>query len=672
MRLRFVVIALTLNCIAANASCPDFNPPKVPSLAEAYVSDLCKGTPYEVRVEELKRATPEEDARHQAALGQFRLLQNATPFSWEGHICTVPYGMEYTVECSLKPIFKPQTHDREAYGKAFQDRAVPEAASPSEALEPPQQPAEQPVQCVTVFGALLADYRGRYNKTIVVHSQYPYKDICRLRKQDQGQAAFSGDSSSSQSVTEKHPELKPAQYSDVPQAARFGDVEAIKKLVKEGSKLDLIDDFRLSALDWAVIRGYPEVIEVLKAEDRNSHLDYCGALRYALEQKRDEIAEQLLSSCIKQTGAKAVYDRATLINTAASSGRVEILRTLVQAGAPLSGERPKYFEPDLDWADADASEGPPKHTLFADNEALVMSNICPLHLAARAGHKGMVDYLLSLPMNADEPCAGQFLGRTAINWAIRSEQLDTLDILLNHGASLRLIDPDVPPVLHYAIRVRNEEILKTLMKHGADIHALDENGFPLLFDAERYSYPPWKGDWRRQKLEGGLDLALAIGADPNQLSDEPEDNIRSDEHPNRSIHLPGSSHRSVLMHLIATTEIIGQNYTGHYSPGYPLPAHLDPELPMDAKLSCLRQIRVLLAMGANPKLADTNGYTALHYVAHTDYGTEVAQVLLDAGAIVNAKDINGQTPLDHALELRLEKIPVLLKSRGGMRGVELP
>lgn len=669
MRWRFALISLTLSCISASASCPDFNPPKVPSLAEAYSSNLCKGTPYEARVEELKHATPEGDARRQAALGQFRLLQNATPFSWEGHICTVPYG--YEVECSLKPIFKPQTQDREAYDKAFQDRVVFEVSAPSDTSELASQSAEQPVQCVTVFGVLLADYRGRYNKTIVTHPQYPYKDICRLRKQDQGLAAFWGDSSSSQSVTEKHPELKPARYLNIPHAARFGDVEAIQHLVKEGSRVELIDDFQLSALDWAVIRGFPETLDILKAEDQNSQLDYCGALRYAVKQERDEMAEKLLSPCLKQTGVKAAHDRAALINTAANSGRIEILRTLVQGGVPLSGEVPKFSEPSQNWADEVGSEGPSKRLMFEDYEVLP-SHVCPLHLAARAGHKAIVDFLLSLPMNADVPCAERSLGRTAIYWAIRSEQLDTLNILLNYGASIHLKDPDVPPVLHYAIRVRNKGILETLVKHGADIHELDENGFPLLFEADQYSYPPWKGDWRRQKLEGGLDLALAIGADPNQLSNEPEDKVRSDGHPNYAIHLQGSSHRSVLMQLIATTEIIGENGSARYSPGYPLPTRLDPELPANAKLSCLKQILALLAKGANPKLTDTNGYTALHYAARTDYGVDVIKVLLDAGANINAKDANGQTPLDHALGLRLEKIPVLLRSRGAKRGVESP
>src|SRR5262245_25267971 len=102
-----------LGAAPASASCPDWRPPLVSTVAEARASDLCKGTPYEKRVEELKVATPEADARREADAGRFRLLRSATPFDWEGHICTVPYPYEDTASCSLEPARKPQKADRD-------------------------------------------------------------------------------------------------------------------------------------------------------------------------------------------------------------------------------------------------------------------------------------------------------------------------------------------------------------------------------------------------------------------------------------------------------------------------------------------------------------------------------------------------------------------------------
>jgi ankyrin repeat protein len=64
----------------------------------------------------------------------------------------------------------------------------------------------------------------------------------------------------------------------------------------------------------------------------------------------------------------------------------------------------------------------------------------------------------------------------------------------------------------------------------------------------------------------------------------------------------------------------------------------------------------------------TGRLTALHYAARTDYGVEVAELLLSKGADVNARDSARRTPLDHALELSLERMPPLLLRHGAKSG----
>lgn len=55
-------------------------------------------------------------------------------------------------------------------------------------------------------------------------------------------------------------------------------------------------------------------------------------------------------------------------------------------------------------------------------------------------------------------------------------------------------------------------------------------------------------------------------------------------------------------------------------------------------------VRGLLARGADPGAPETDGTTALHWAAHHDHG-EIAGLLLDAGAAVDAANRYGVTPL---------------------------
>jgi ankyrin repeat protein len=54
----------------------------------------------------------------------------------------------------------------------------------------------------------------------------------------------------------------------------------------------------------------------------------------------------------------------------------------------------------------------------------------------------------------------------------------------------------------------------------------------------------------------------------------------------------------------------------------------------------------LLKAGADPKATDDEGYTALHYVARED-DPELALMLLDKGADLNARNAKGKTPADY-------------------------
>ena len=73
--------------------------------------------------------------------------------------------------------------------------------------------------------------------------------------------------------------------------------------------------------------------------------------------------------------------------------------------------------------------------------------------------------------------------------------------------------------------------------------------------------------------------------------------------------------------------------------------------------------RVLLERGADPRLADTEGRTALHWAATSDAGhAGIAEMLLLAGADTTVKSRRGRSPLDAARESGNVQIAMLLAS----------
>ena len=101
-------------------------------------------------------------------------------------------------------------------------------------------------------------------------------------------------------------------------------------------------------------------------------------------------------------------------------------------------------------------------------------------------------------------------------------------------------------------------------------------------------------------------------------------------------------------------------------------ASIDQRVPVDMRLPCISStpshtalmqasaarcpsaVRKLLSLGADPRLRDERGATALIHVCMADSGTasnaaaEIASLLIDAGALIDAQDLAGQSALMHA------------------------
>jgi ankyrin repeat protein len=85
----------------------------------------------------------------------------------------------------------------------------------------------------------------------------------------------------------------------------------------------------------------------------------------------------------------------------------------------------------------------------------------PLHVAASAGKKDAVEFLIS--RGADVDSQGEY-GLAALHIAVRAYSIDVARLLICRGANVNVTDRDGRTPLDYA---ESEEIRELLLKHSA-------------------------------------------------------------------------------------------------------------------------------------------------------------------------------------------------------------
>jgi ankyrin repeat protein len=609
----------------AAASCPGWRPPIVPTVEKARASALCKGTPFEERVEALKRADPEADANAQAGRGSFRLMRFLPPGE-----CGPVYPGSFEAFCKLTPettLVEHQAAYLDAFARLYENQT-------------------DDVDCATVYGALIEDYVRRFNRTLIEHARYPNKDLCRY-------IPFKGDWSVSWKEEEAGPKLHerpkaedtPATFGSLPAAARFGDVEAVKRLLAQGIKPAARDDWLVTALEWSVIRGYEEVFELLVTLLEDHGQEFCAGLEDAIRYDRPAMVDALIRLCAKQPGAGAANDRNRLINHVAGRGSIALLQSLVAAGFSVKAGPPADFDEDL----RDPDQVPIPYRPLGASDAWRATAASPLHAAAAKGHSEVAEFLLKL--GADINLGGPG-GLPPIYAAIGGKQPEMVDLLLRRGAKLDAdakLPEHIGTPIQFAIDRGNADTIRVLAEHGVNLDQSLRNGTPVIFlAASRYA-----GN------KDALATMLRLGANPNLQSKEPDARTSAARF-GRKYRYTGIG-RTPIMHVIATGWVRCGDDMHVLGP----PAKVDPRLPTDCRHEGLPVVELLLTHGARLEVTDADGHTALHYAASTDYGLEIAALLLSKGADVNARDKAGRTPLDLATELGLQRMPPLLIRYGG-------
>ena len=257
----------------------------------------------------------------------------------------------------------------------------------------------------------------------------------------------------------------------------------------------------------------------------------------------------------------------------------------------------------------------------------------PLLIAARANAHEAVKALIAAGADVKATTPG-----TALHFAAYHDALETVELLVNQGAGIHARDVFGGTPLHEAARENALETAKWLIARGADVKAQNHSHKTPLHLAAK---------------EGALETAKLLVTNGANI----HAGGTIDETP---LHKAAESNAlETVKWLVAQGAYIDSPTEYGYTP-----------LHLATKWEAWETAEWLIAQGANVKATlDGAHSTPLHFAAAGN-ARGTAALLLDRGAIIDAKDDDGYTPLHIAAYHDALETVVLLLNRGAEFGAE--
>ena len=185
--------------------------------------------------------------------------------------------------------------------------------------------------------------------------------------------------------------------------AYFGDIEAVKKHLDEGARVNSADsEFLTTALHDAASQGHYKIVKILidnGAELNANDAEGMTPLDAAILVERRKKLDSEISDLLRSQGARSGAETSLLVAT--SLGDIQSIKKLLKAGLDIN--KP-------------TSRG---NTL--------------LHVTASYGHKNATELLLASGANIN---AIDDQGRTPLFKAVRSRKKEIVELLITKGADL--------------------------------------------------------------------------------------------------------------------------------------------------------------------------------------------------------------------------------------------
>ncbi|MGP0075911.1 MAG: ankyrin repeat domain-containing protein [Bryobacteraceae bacterium] len=506
--------------------------------------------------------------------------------------------------------------------------------------------------------------------------------------------------------------ISAAGSSDVADAVMNGDRVAVEKLVAQHADVNAPQADGATALHWAVFRSDKEMVDLLiraGANPKVANRDGSTPLWLACINGNAPIVAALIAAGA-DANEKLPLGRTPLM-IAARTGNVDAIKVLLDHGAEVNAKETLRGTTPLMWAadeghaaaiqlllqhgadikaqsdPAERGRGPalgksndPRKAVAALAKALaagiptpqlgalgttsLIPTVPDKPAAARTGRPGAragagATGDLGFDQNDDAAAAAFGFGRgklpkdggglTPLVYAVRSNDLDSVRVLLEAGADVNQVTGYGWSPLLVATQNRYYKLGVFLIEHGADVNLVNKGGWTPLYLAtdnrniEGGDYPVRKADMDHLDF---IKLLLDKGANVNaRMKDSTETrtvftNQWLDENGATAFLRASQSGDIVLMKLLLAHGADPKIDTTLHVTALQVAAGIGWVEGITyewSPASTLEAVKMLLDLGLDPNAQADTGRTALHGAAHKGR-PDVVQVLVDHGARLDIRD----------------------------------
>jgi ankyrin repeat protein len=444
------------------------------------------------------------------------------------------------------------------------------------------------------------------------------------------------------------PVVAAAAADPLVRAAAAGDATAIRALIKQGHDVNATGPDGATALHWAVRADDLATVDALiRAGARVSVTNALGVqpVYVAAQNGNAAMLARLLDAKADVNTADAAGD--TLLMAAVRAESLDAVRLLVERGAKVNAADPDVAQTALSWAARLNNTEILRALVTAGATVDAATRVGPKPAVrppgAGGGSHGVGIVRSGVPPQGEQlPAPG---GMTPLLFAARDGLLDAAKLLVEAGANIDKADPNGITPLLMAITNGQLPVAQFLVDRGADLKAADWYGRTPLWAAVEVR----NLDLRSNATENGVDREAALRLMTSLLDKGADVNARVKEFPPaRRYMLPLGS--------LEWVDITGQT-----------------AFTRAAQSADLEAMRLLLAKGADAKIATFNGTNALmmaagvNWVIGQTYGSrwvEAVQLCLDLGFDVNAVNQMGLAAVHGAANRGSDDVIELLAKRG--------